>query len=1038
MNLNRAWNLCRGAMLIASLGFTMSRSSAQVIVEGFDGSAPAEWNVERLSEVGEFDWKPGTPGLWFKTSDQPESPGRAWRTWAIGTKPFEITWDVQMEGGGGQENRIAGIYVAATSAEPGKMGPDDISIVVGVQTEGIAAGVRRGPIYELNQNKEGHPPYRARLLDQWADKLPRPGQRMANARWTDKVLTGKRLSIRMAREAGNVVVFQVFNLGESSSIPWWQARTELDPKLADKPLTHLLIGMPPNPRGNPIHGPQYVLRGWVKDLQARGLGDPKPKIASATPRDSVVEPGSELLISGQGLGNNATVWIGGAAAEVIAAGNGELRVRAPRLEAGARYPLEVRSGDGLFDRLDGGLAYGRILERAEPREALPAGGDEITLIGAGFDPKTEVTVGAKPATIVERIDWTRLKIKVPAGEAGLAEIKVVSAGEPFAGECLFGYAPHPYLMFKQADIPALKEKFNHPQFAAYKTRILKDAAGEVDYDKLEGPDASMHFFAPTLVWALTRDEACREKALKIMQVVGEQRNHDQFQQMKAQAMAFAYDILFPAMSPAQRLHAQAYLERSLDTYLQRTGSGDWWFVNNPSNTIPVGSAGGGMAAMALMNSTPRAKQAIERAPKIVNDHYIAIVGDGGCIEGTLYWDYGLGNQLALGHALKNVTGDDHGLLTAEKLQKNINFVRTQFAGNDQMFSFNDTQPSLTGSAICADFGSRFDQPLMRWFADHQIALSAGTDQAATPRVAINARQQYAVYAFLWRDMTPAPAEFPGVPTLAKLDVMNWGVMRSDGTALKPALALGIKGHGGPLSHHRQADKGNFELHAAGEALIIDPGYYQPKETAHSIPLIDGNGPDPEPQTAAPIVTAWEDGDVRAMNLDVTAPYRKTAQATRVMRHFVMVGDEAVVVLDDLIPAKADATITAQLQAAYATELTGDSTAVVNGALGRLAIQTFGPTLKLEVTSRDFGRSWIFKKWAEAGWVSWHSLQGTYRADPQRPMITVLMPMPLDAKTPTATVNYAPDHIVVALPNGRQVTFNGGPDGWTVAKNTQAK
>lgn len=126
-----------------------------------------------------------------------------------------------------------------------------------------------------------------------------------------------------------------------------------------------------------------------------------------------------------------------------------------------------------------------------------------------------------------------------------------------------------------------------------------------------------------------------------------------------------------------------------------------------------------------------------------------------------------------------------------------------------------------------------------------------------------ARETWAPFAFLWRSEQPAPEEFPGVPTLTWLKDMQWGAMRSDGS-FKPKLVLGFKGSRGPLTHHKQPDLGSYVLHANGEAYLVDPGYYEPEPSDHTLPLIDGQGPG---EAGSDIADGWEEGPWRHVTIN---------------------------------------------------------------------------------------------------------------------------------------------------------------------------
>jgi hypothetical protein len=317
----------------------------------------------------------------------------------------------------------------------------------------------------------------------------------------------------------------------------------------------------------------------------------------------------------------------------------------------------------------------------------------------------------------------------------------------------------------------------------------------------------------------------------------------------------------------------------------------------------------------------------------IREKYQGMAADGGCVEGNLYWDYGLTYQLLFGHALLHATGDDRGLLANETLARVPEFVETQLGGDGRLFTFNDTQPWLTGLAVCADLGSRLDNDLLRWLADRTAR------EATTGGTEVFTRPQFYALAFRARDAKPGPSEFPGVPTVEHLRVLQWGVLRSDGAALRPGLVLGIKGRGGPTTHHAQEDLGSFVLHARGEVLLLDPGYYQGDASAHSLPLVDGRGPDR--RGSATITEAGERGPWRWMTVDATDAYGGTG-VQRLRRLFVMNGDRATILLDDLVSER-PARTRCQLQCAHATTTTPDGHgAVVLGERTKLLVRTFGP------------------------------------------------------------------------------------------------
>ena len=60
-----------------------------------------------------------------------------------------------------------------------------------------------------------------------------------------------------------------------------------------------------------------------------------------------------------------------------------------------------------------------------PAQGPTAGGTEITIVGTGFVPGTEVSVGGNPATDVQLVNRRKITAKTPAGSAGTSAVRVV-------------------------------------------------------------------------------------------------------------------------------------------------------------------------------------------------------------------------------------------------------------------------------------------------------------------------------------------------------------------------------------------------------------------------------------------------------------------------------------------------------------------------------------------------------------------------------------------------------------------------------------
>lgn len=828
-------------------------------------SAGSEWGPWVFPASGLVSAAAG--GMHFAGS----GAGAAYAPWGVGSQPFALTWDLEVDKGAAAPWRWPGVAVALTTARPDQMGPRDVSVLIGTHLEGLFADVRQGPLLAVNTNTTGWPPAFSQMADRSLAKRFELNQGGAGGRWysvewPNVDLAGAHLAFRMARTPSNTLQFAVYHAElDDGRSPWWSKEWSLPPAVASADFRYVVVRTTINPEdfrtpGQPPRG--GVLTGWIRNLDG-----------SAGPA--------------------AMAWPGG------------------------------------------------------------------------------LTNAVRPA--------------------------------------LQDHGTHPGLYFRASDLPALRRKFNDPMFAGYRALILQNAAdvpaGGVDTEKSgRGGIADL-----TWAYVFTGEDSYKVRLLPLLEAEARSLAHEQFRMMAAHDMAVAYDVLFAELPEGLRGRMQRYLGRAALVYVRNVRKGDWWYGGpaNRSNTVPIGGAGGGAAGLALMDASPIAREAAALAGPTTRQWYQALSDDGGCVEGTLYWNYGLTAYLRLGHMLKNAAGSDGGLLDTPALRKNVRFVETQLGGDRQFFTFNDTQPWLTGLAVCADLGSRFDQPLMLWMADTMAAVLPR--EAARPDEV--SRGDVVPYAFLWRSATPAPAAFPGVPTVAALETLQWGVLRSDRT-FQPGLVVGLKGRGGLMTHHVQADQGSFVLQAGGEAFLIDPGYYQPDAEAHSLPMVNGRGPDPK--GTARLVDAWERERTRGMTVDATAAFKGV---DRVRRHVVMVDDKAVVILDDIL---ASGKVTTHFQCGFPATLGADRKSVtIAGTRGVLALRVYGPAGDLAVQGpRDFGKSWIFRRRG----VAWYTVSGEYKAG--EPLMTVLAMEPVAISVARAT-----DAWTVSVEGRPAVRFVREGGGW---------
>ena len=133
------------------------------------------------------------------------------------------------------------------------------------------------------------------------------------------------------------------------------------------------------------------------------------------PREGGV--GSELTITGTGLGAATAVHFGGVRATPTVISDTELRVRVP--DGAPRGPISVVTPTGMAASVDtfvpsGPEAGQPRIDRFEP--ATGKVGDEVVVVGSGFTGVREVKFGDVSTPVIAGSD-TELRVRVPQGAA---------------------------------------------------------------------------------------------------------------------------------------------------------------------------------------------------------------------------------------------------------------------------------------------------------------------------------------------------------------------------------------------------------------------------------------------------------------------------------------------------------------------------------------------------------------------------------------------------------------------------------------------
>lgn len=995
---------------------------------GKDLLAPGErerWRMQTPTDAIQWVAPDGSGGLSFVAASIPTHlVGNDVMTAAtgLGNDAFDLVFDVMVEQTGGSQFFTAGLAIGMSSAPVDYMDKDDVSAVVALHLDGVFAGVTRGEPYHLANNYFRIDNNAIARAGGSGRKNVIPWSRAAKGTFT------RDLPIRIAirREVGpdpaedhaamrHQLVFTLWvpSAGQSYDEPWRRWTWTMPEDMRDKPLDHLFVkrvhvtGDHLGAQGTG-YGEYLRIKGRLANMTLRA--DP-PTIASVRGADGgagVLEPGDRLDVRGAGFKEGVAVTIGGKPAgsfELVSANH--LRVAIPRLEPGRRYDLKVeRPGPGLADVVEQAVPVGRFVTVASLIEADPEGGDIIEVAGFGFDDRTEVRVGGEAAEVVEAAA-TRLTIKLPAGEAGAAPITARHPDGKVHGSVPFAYAARPSLWFTADELEALRERSTRGPWKAYRERMVDLAEGAVGLrpGRAHGRSNS----APPVFWAyaLTGERKYRNRALDWIKYFVDEPRLGEWAYEEAYLTTVGYELLRDEMDAELRARVQQHLLKVFNHYIENDAHGSW-YAANPTSTNPMVNSSVVPLALMFEHVHEDSDRVIDAAKGFLA-HYIdlAISPDGAWTEGMSWAATGLSDYLDVAHLLKRHR-NDASLFGRDRLAKATRMYEVMTASEDRVVTYNNMHRAMKGAAIAAHLDARYDKPLLRWVADASVRHidRGGANELAR--------------ALMWRSAKPA-VEGPELPVVAKIEDVNWVTMRSHGRVDAPLL-VGLKGiQNGPQPYHQQADAGGFTIYAAGEPLVVDPGWGQSRASQHSIPLIDGRGPD---KWGAAVTDTHSQGPWRAAVVDATDAYHWKTGASRVRRTVAMHRDGAVVVLDDIAPHPDKPGAVAWKLQTLAADLAEDRTIKVAGKTAAMTAKLFGPEVE---TSSEKHR----KKYQD---IHWNTVTARYRAAPDRPLVAVFeIAEGSDAPAVEAGVSYEADRITVDLGERGAATFGRTDAGWGLVK-----
>lgn len=158
---------------------------------------------------------------------------------------------------------------------------------------------------------------------------------------------------------------------------------------------------------------------------------PELVVTAVEPQAGPVGGGTELVLTGTGFVDGASVMVGAlpaSAVDVVSAT--EIRATSPpgapgRVDVSVRVGPAVATLAGAFDYASDGLSLALV----SPAVIASPGGTYVRVFGTGFGPETEVRIGGIACDVIERVSPAELHVRSPQLEVDVHDASVSSDGK---------------------------------------------------------------------------------------------------------------------------------------------------------------------------------------------------------------------------------------------------------------------------------------------------------------------------------------------------------------------------------------------------------------------------------------------------------------------------------------------------------------------------------------------------------------------------------------------------------------------------------
>ena len=419
-----------------------------------------------------------------------------------------------------------------------------------------------------------------------------------------------------------------------------------------------------------------------------------------------------------------------------------------------------------------------------------------------------------------------------------------------------------------------------------------------------------------ITWFLSGDERYRDRAVaELLAVCGFPDWHaEEF--LATAELAFGagigFDWLFDALDDNQRHRVvAAILDKAIQPGLEqivRSPPPPQRWATAPTNWNLVCNGGLMIAALSIAELDPRAICLLALARISVRAGFNGYGPDGGWAEGPGYWHYATQYAIYLLDSLQTALGTDLGLDGALGLSRTGMF-RLHVAGpSGKHFNFADSEEKHSGGYWLFWLAKRYNHPIDAWTERHRGKIHP--------------------MDLLWFDENQLdPSHLSMARRFRGLEVAT---VRG-GWHPKDSF-IGIKGGVNDSGRHTHYDLGSFVVDALGVRWAIDlgpdnyglDGYFDPKMKAryyrtstigHNTLVLDGEC---QPPTADAAITRSRFRARLSLGvIDLSEAYPRTA---RVLRGFALIAGRHALIVDEIVPDEALATVDWQMHTRAQVEI----------------------------------------------------------------------------------------------------------------------